>query len=100
VLKVIPVGMFCETKKWGTSKEINFSLSNCKLAWLTEYYRNVADTYIPFCKCHYCDFHFDSMKKKEEMVLAIVKELQMRQTCKWTSWDLFWWTVSVLTSRN
>ncbi len=39
--------------------------------------------HIPFCKqaCHYCDFHFStSMKKKEEMVLAIAKELQMRKT--------------------
>lgn len=39
--------------------------------------------HIPFCKqaCHYCDFHFStSMKKKEEMVLAIAKELQLRKT--------------------
>src|SRR6187431_3184570 len=38
--------------------------------------------HIPFCKqaCHYCDFHFStSMKKKEEMVLAIAKELLMRK---------------------
>ncbi|MDR6844743.1 radical SAM family heme chaperone HemW [Flavobacterium granuli] len=38
--------------------------------------------HIPFCKqaCHYCDFHFStSMKKKEEMVLAIAKELRMRK---------------------
>ena len=38
--------------------------------------------HIPFCKqaCHYCDFHFStSMKKKEEMVLAIAKEIQMRK---------------------
>lgn len=37
--------------------------------------------HIPFCKqaCHYCDFHFStSMKKKEEMVLALSKELQLR----------------------
>ena len=37
--------------------------------------------HIPFCKqaCHYCDFHFStSMKKKEEMVLALAKELQLR----------------------
>jgi len=36
--------------------------------------------HIPFCKqaCHYCDFHFStSMKKKEEMVLALAKELQL-----------------------
>lgn len=38
--------------------------------------------HIPFCKqaCHYCDFHFStSMKKKEEMVLALAKEIQMRK---------------------
>ena len=38
--------------------------------------------HIPFCKqaCHYCDFHFStSMKKKDEMVLAMVKELQLRK---------------------
>ena len=38
--------------------------------------------HIPFCKqaCHYCDFHFStSMKKKEEMILAIAKELQIRK---------------------
>ncbi len=38
--------------------------------------------HIPFCKqaCHYCDFHFStSMKKKEEMVLALAKELQFRK---------------------
>jgi oxygen-independent coproporphyrinogen III oxidase len=38
--------------------------------------------HIPFCKqaCHYCDFHFStSMKKKDEMVLALVKELQLRK---------------------
>ena len=38
--------------------------------------------HIPFCKqaCHYCDFHFStSMKKKDEMVLALAKELQMRK---------------------
>lgn len=39
--------------------------------------------HIPFCKqaCHYCDFHFStSMKKKEEMVLAVAKELQLRKS--------------------
>ena len=39
--------------------------------------------HIPFCKqaCHYCDFHFStSMKKKEEMVFAIAKEIQMRKS--------------------
>lgn len=38
--------------------------------------------HIPFCKqaCHYCDFHFStSMKKKDEMVLALVNEVQMRK---------------------
>lgn len=39
--------------------------------------------HIPFCKqaCHYCDFHFStSMKKKEEMVLTIAKEIEMRKS--------------------
>ena len=39
--------------------------------------------HIPFCKqaCHYCDFHFStSMKKKEEMILALAKEIEMRKT--------------------
>lgn len=38
--------------------------------------------HIPFCKqaCHYCDFHFStSMKKKDEMVLALAKEISMRK---------------------
>jgi oxygen-independent coproporphyrinogen-3 oxidase len=38
--------------------------------------------HIPFCKqaCHYCDFHFStSMKKKDEMVLALANELQLRK---------------------
>jgi oxygen-independent coproporphyrinogen-3 oxidase len=38
--------------------------------------------HIPFCKqaCHYCDFHFStSLKKKDEMVLALVKELELRK---------------------
>lgn len=38
--------------------------------------------HIPFCKqaCHYCDFHFStSMKKKEEMVLALAKEIELRK---------------------
>ena len=37
--------------------------------------------HIPFCKqaCHYCDFHFStSLKKKNEMVLALAKEIEMR----------------------
>ena len=39
--------------------------------------------HIPFCKqaCHYCDFHFStSMKKKDDMVLALAKEIAMRKT--------------------
>ncbi len=38
--------------------------------------------HIPFCKqaCHYCDFHFStSMGKKEAMVAALKKELQLRK---------------------
>jgi len=37
--------------------------------------------HIPFCKqaCHYCDFHFStSLKKKDEMVAALAKEIEMR----------------------
>ena len=38
--------------------------------------------HIPFCKqaCHYCDFHFStSTKKKDQMVLALAKEIQLRK---------------------
>jgi oxygen-independent coproporphyrinogen-3 oxidase len=38
--------------------------------------------HIPFCKqaCHYCDFHFStSMMKKDEMVLALSKEIKIRK---------------------
>ncbi|MCF8273714.1 MAG: radical SAM family heme chaperone HemW [Flavobacteriaceae bacterium] len=38
--------------------------------------------HIPFCKqaCHYCDFHFStSLKKKTELVHAIVKEIVLRK---------------------
>lgn len=38
--------------------------------------------HIPFCKqaCHYCDFHFStSLKKKDEMVSALAKEIQLRK---------------------
>ncbi|MDV6169353.1 radical SAM family heme chaperone HemW [Flavobacterium sp. DG1-102-2] len=38
--------------------------------------------HIPFCRqaCHYCDFHFStSMKKKDDMVLALAKEITMRK---------------------
>ncbi len=39
--------------------------------------------HIPFCKqaCHYCDFHFStSLKKKEELIVALVKEIKLRKT--------------------
>ena len=38
--------------------------------------------HIPFCKqaCHYCDFHFStSLKKKDAMVLALAKEIELRK---------------------
>ncbi|MEO6346373.1 MAG: radical SAM family heme chaperone HemW [Aquaticitalea sp.] len=38
--------------------------------------------HIPFCKqaCHYCDFHFStSLKKKDELIQALVKELELRK---------------------
>ncbi|MEB8327933.1 radical SAM family heme chaperone HemW [Flavobacteriaceae bacterium KMM 6897] len=38
--------------------------------------------HIPFCKqaCHYCDFHFStSMGKKEAMIRALQKELELRK---------------------
>lgn len=38
--------------------------------------------HIPFCKqaCHYCDFHFStSLKKKDEMVQALARELRLRK---------------------
>ena len=38
--------------------------------------------HIPFCKqaCHYCDFHFStSMKKKDEMILALANEIKTRK---------------------
>jgi oxygen-independent coproporphyrinogen-3 oxidase len=38
--------------------------------------------HIPFCRqaCHYCDFHFStSMKKKDDMILALAKEIAMRK---------------------
>lgn len=38
--------------------------------------------HIPFCKqaCFYCDFHFStSLKKKEEMILSLVKEIELRK---------------------
>jgi oxygen-independent coproporphyrinogen III oxidase len=39
--------------------------------------------HIPFCKqaCHYCDFHFSTnLKKKNEMVLALAKEIEMHKS--------------------
>lgn len=39
--------------------------------------------HIPFCKqaCHYCDFHFSTqMKKKDAMVDALVREMEMRKS--------------------
>ena len=39
--------------------------------------------HIPFCKqaCHYCDFHFStSMKKKDDMVLALANEIAIRKS--------------------
>ena len=38
--------------------------------------------HIPFCKqaCFYCDFHFStSLKKKEDMILSLVKEIEIRK---------------------
>jgi oxygen-independent coproporphyrinogen-3 oxidase len=38
--------------------------------------------HIPFCKqaCHYCNFHFStSLKRKEDMIAAICKELSLRK---------------------
>lgn len=38
--------------------------------------------HIPFCKqaCYYCDFHFStSLKKKDELLNALVKEIQLRK---------------------
>jgi oxygen-independent coproporphyrinogen-3 oxidase len=38
--------------------------------------------HIPFCKqaCFYCDFHFStSLKKKDDMVAALVKEIEIRK---------------------
>ncbi|MBP2831729.1 radical SAM family heme chaperone HemW [Aquimarina sp. U1-2] len=38
--------------------------------------------HIPFCKqaCHYCDFHFStSMKKKDEIINALYKEITLRK---------------------
>ncbi|MCK8142770.1 radical SAM family heme chaperone HemW [Flavobacterium sp. I-SCBP12n] len=63
--------------------------------------------HIPFCRqaCHYCDFHFStSMKKKEEMVLALAKEIKLRKKeCFDESIKTIYFgggTPSVLTSRE
>src|SRR5690606_5556805 len=50
----------------------------------TEERQSTAGIYIhiPFCKqaCYYCDFHFStSLKKKDELVQALGKELELRQ---------------------
>lgn len=54
------------------------SLNNCA------YLCPMAGIYIhiPFCKqaCYYCDFHFStSLKYKDELLLALVKELQLQK---------------------
>ena len=39
--------------------------------------------HITFCKqaCHYCDFHFStSLKKKDELVQALIREIELRRT--------------------
>ncbi|MBP4142948.1 radical SAM family heme chaperone HemW [Flavobacterium sp. P4023] len=63
--------------------------------------------HIPFCKqaCNYCDFHFStSMKKKEEMVLALAKEIKLRKKeCFDENIETIYFgggTPSVLTSRE
>lgn len=61
------MGRFCETERKSRKKII------------------VAGIYIhiPFCRqaCHYCDFHFStSLKKKDEMVSALAKEIRLRKS--------------------
>ena len=57
----------------------------CKTEWKTSKKINaIAGIYlhIPFCKqaCYYCDFHFStSLKKKDELLSALVKELILRK---------------------
>ena len=58
------------------------ALSNCQLLLPTAYSMSGIYIHIPFCKqaCHYCDFHFSTaMGKKEAMVLALQKELEVRK---------------------
>lgn len=61
-----------------------FSVQFSKLRLITDHhYMSGIYIHIPFCKqaCHYCDFHFStSMKKKEEMVLALAKEIRLRKS--------------------
>ena len=64
-----------------TSKHIGFK-SNSESSSLLGRSGGAIYIHIPFCKqaCHYCDFHFStSLKKKSELVNALVKELQMRK---------------------
>ncbi len=45
--------------------------------------------HIPFCKkaCYYCDFHFvASLKDKNSLVLALIKELEARKT-EWSNFE-------------
>lgn len=64
-------------------KDLDYNhLSN--ISNLTEERQSAAGIYIhiPFCKqaCYYCDFHFStSLKKKDELVQALGKELELRQ---------------------
>lgn len=62
--------------------------------------------HIPFCKqaCHYCDFHFStSMKKKDDMVLALAKEIRLRKNEIFESVETIYFgggTPSVLTNAE
>jgi len=61
-----------------------FKLNNNHLLVTSPFGRTGGALYIhiPFCKqaCHYCDFHFStSMKKKDEMILAIANEIKLRK---------------------
>lgn len=55
---------------------------NCLLRLQTKNLMSGIYIHIPFCKqaCHYCDFHFStSLKKKDELVNALAKELELRK---------------------